>query len=64
MVYQGYNHCARTNLWHKSLVAVLSYTVYFSYSSLGLISQGLAHTGGIQYHLDIHINNGTCSKPR
>ena len=64
MVYQGYNHCTRLDLWRKSLVAVLSHTVYFSYLGLGQLSQSSTHIGGIQYHLDIHIYYGTCSKPR
>ena len=61
---QSGDHCARTGLWHTAMVALLVYSTNFGYAGLGQLSQGSAHTYRIQYHLDIHINYGTCPEPR
>jgi len=60
---QGRDHCARTDLWHLNMVAVLSHTVYQSNIDMGFEPKAPAHFGRIQHHLGMDFLYGTCSKP-
>ena len=63
MAGQGRDHCARTDLWHLNLVAVLSHTIHQLDIDMGQQQKTPAHFGRIQHHLGMDQLYGTCPEP-
>jgi hypothetical protein len=44
---QGHDHCARLDLWHKCMVALLLYPVHIVDSNLGIKQEALTYPSGL-----------------
>ena len=58
---QGVYHRSWLDIWHLGMVAVLLYTVYQSYTDMGIREETSTYACGIQHHLGVDKLYGSCT---
>ena len=55
---QGFDHCARSNIWYTALVALLHCLDDQHDTDLGIEQETVTYLGRIQHHVDMAFMHG------